>query len=113
MTPALILSLVGLALVDSVNVSTIWIVVLLVLTVRRPAPTGAAYTAGAFLTFLTFTLLLYFGASVAQEWMSDLTQWLQREFNRSLQHRPFGSSVVVPRTPRPECASQGSCEVGC
>jgi putative transposase len=37
----------------------------------------------------------------------------QLRFNLSLQHRPVGSSVAAPRTPRPEYASRVSCVAGC
>ena len=36
-TVGLLLTLVGLALLDSVNVSTIWIVVVILLAAKRPA----------------------------------------------------------------------------
>ena len=42
MTVGLLLTLVGLALLDSVNVSTIWIVVVILLAAKRPAATGLA-----------------------------------------------------------------------
>ncbi len=78
MTPGLILALVGLALIDSINVSTIWIVVVILLGARRPAATGWAYAAGAFLTFLIFTFLLFFGLTVAEGWLTELTLWMRR-----------------------------------
>ena len=46
MTVGLLLTLVGLALLDSVNVSTIWIVVVILLAAKRPAATGWAYAVG-------------------------------------------------------------------
>ncbi|WP_339392228.1 hypothetical protein [Brevibacterium metallidurans] len=74
----LLLTLVGLALLDSVNVSTIWIVVVILLAAKRPAATGWAYAVGAFVTFGTFTLLLYFGLNAAETWLDGLTLWLRR-----------------------------------
>ena len=35
------------------------------------------------------------------------------EFNRSMQHRLFGATVVARRRPRPGCASRGLCGAGC
>ncbi|MFC8666902.1 GAP family protein [Streptomyces sp. NPDC057199] len=78
MTPALLLTLIGLALVDSVNVSTIWIVIIIALSARRPVATGWAYATGAFITFLAFTIILYFGATLAEDWLSGLTLWFRR-----------------------------------
>ena len=34
--------------------------------------------AGAFVTFGTFTLLLYFGLNAAETWLDGLTLWLRR-----------------------------------
>lgn len=78
MTAGLLLTLVGLAVLDSVNVSTIWIVVVILLAAKRPAATGWAYAVGAFVTFGTFTLLLYFGLNAAETWLDGLTLWLRR-----------------------------------
>lgn len=78
MTPTLLLTLIGLALIDSINVSTIWIVVVILLGARRPAVTGWAYAAGAFITFLIFTSLLFFGLTVAGTWLTELTLWMRR-----------------------------------
>lgn len=78
MSLGLLLTLIGLALVDSINVSTIWIVVVILLGARRPAATGWAYAVGAFITFLVFTFLLFFGLSAAETWLTELTLWLRR-----------------------------------
>lgn len=63
MTIALVLSLLGLALVDSLNTSTIYLVVLIILGAKKPKSTGIGYIIGAFLTFLAGALVIYFGLS--------------------------------------------------
>lgn len=78
MTTGLLFALIGLALLDSINVSTIWIVVVILLGAKRPVSTGWAYAAGAFVTFLVFTFLLYFGLSAAEEVLTGLTLWMRR-----------------------------------
>ncbi|PPG37455.1 GAP family protein [Pseudoclavibacter sp. RFBA6] len=78
MSASLVWSLTGLALLDSINVSTIWVVVIILLAAKRPASTGWAYALGAFASFFAITLLLYFGATFAESMLADLTLWLRR-----------------------------------
>lgn len=78
MTTGLLLSLIGLALLDSVNVSTIWVVVAILLLARTPLRTGWAFAVGAIITFTTFTVLLYLGTGMAEQLIADLTVWIRR-----------------------------------
>jgi cytochrome c biogenesis protein CcdA len=74
----LVAALVGLALLDSVNTSTVFLVMVIVLAARRPGQTAAAYALGAALSFLGLSLGLYLGAAAAEEVISDLARWLRR-----------------------------------
>ncbi|MFB9660327.1 GAP family protein [Glycomyces mayteni] len=78
MTGGLVWSLTGLALLDSVNAATIWIVIVILLGARRPAPTGWAFMLGAFASFLAIALMFYFGLSFADSVLDGLTLWLRR-----------------------------------
>ncbi|WP_424467239.1 GAP family protein [Pseudoclavibacter helvolus] len=78
MSGGLIAALVGLAVVDSLNLSTIAVVILILLTVQRPVATGWVYAAGAVVTFFGLTMLVYFGASFAGTLVEDLASWMRR-----------------------------------
>lgn len=78
MPAGLMLSLIGLALLDSVNVSTIWAVVIILLLAQKPLRTGWAFAAGAIISFTTFTVLLYLGAGMAEQFVADITLWFRR-----------------------------------
>jgi len=78
MDTELIATLIGLALVDSVNLFTIWIVLAILLLARRPAATSWTFAAGAFISFITATLAFYFVASAAASVLFGLTHWLRR-----------------------------------
>ncbi|MEU6250513.1 GAP family protein [Glycomyces sp. NPDC047010] len=78
MTGGLLWSLTGLALLDSVNAATIWIVIVILLGARRPAPTGWAFMLGAFASFLVISLMFYFGLSFADSVLDGFTLWLRR-----------------------------------
>lgn len=78
MTAGLLWGLTGLALLDSVNATTIWIVVVILLGAKRPAPTGWAFMLGAAVSFLAFSLLFYFGLSFADSVLDGFTLWLRR-----------------------------------
>lgn len=78
MTAALALTLIGLALVDSVNASTLITVATILLVARRPAGTGWTYAVGALLSFMTLAFALYFGASVASEAIAEFSLWARR-----------------------------------
>ena len=78
MTTELVLGLVGLALLDSVNTSTLFLVMVILLMARRPVASGVAYTVGATLSFFGLALALYFGASAAQASISDAASWIRR-----------------------------------
>jgi len=77
-TAGLLWGLTGLALLDSVNAATIWIVIVILLGARRPAPTGWMFVLGAAASFLCFALLFYFGLSVADSVLDGFTLWLRR-----------------------------------
>ena len=64
MTITLFFTLLGLAAIDSINTSTIWLVILILLTARRPVATGWAYTAGAMSLFFIFAVFLFLGAGL-------------------------------------------------
>lgn len=78
MTAGLLWSLTGLALLDSVNATTIWIVIVILLGAKRPAPTGWAFMLGAAVSFLAFALMFYFGLSFADSVLEGFTLWLRR-----------------------------------
>lgn len=78
MTTELVFTLIGLALVDSFNISTMWIIVVLLLGAQRPVQTGWSYVIGAFGTSMAILLALYFGASIAADSFADLTLWMRR-----------------------------------
>ncbi|HEX2145402.1 MAG TPA: GAP family protein [Glycomyces sp.] len=78
MTGGLLWGLTGLALIDSVNAATIWIIIVILLGARRPAPTGWMFMLGAVASFLAFTLLFYFGLSFADSVLDGFTLWLRR-----------------------------------
>jgi cytochrome c biogenesis protein CcdA len=77
-TAGLLWGLTGLALLDSVNTATIWIVIVILLGARRPAPTGWMFMLGAAASFLCFALLFYFGLSFADSVLEGFTLWLRR-----------------------------------
>ncbi|WP_205325430.1 GAP family protein [Glycomyces sp. YM15] len=78
MSGALLWGLTGLALLDSVNTATIWIVIVILLGAKRPAPTGWAFMLGAAASFLTFALMFYFGLTFADSVLDGFTLWLRR-----------------------------------
>jgi hypothetical protein len=78
MTTELVLGLIGLALLDSVNTSTLFLVMVILLMARRPVASGVAYTIGAALSFLGLAIGLYFGASAAEARISDAAGWIRR-----------------------------------
>ncbi len=78
MSGGLVAALMGLAVVDSLNLSTIAVVILILLTVQRPAATGWVYAAGAVVAFFGLTMLVYFGASFAGTLVEDLATWMRR-----------------------------------
>lgn len=78
MTITLFITLFGLAVVDSINTSTIWLVILILLTARRPIATGWAYTAGAMSLFFIFAITLFLGAATAGTFVEDISVWMRR-----------------------------------
>lgn len=65
-------------LVDSLNLSTIWVVVAIILLARRPAATSWTFAAGAFASFVAGVLIFYFAAGTAATMLFGLTLWLRR-----------------------------------
>ena len=78
MSAELTVVLIGLALLDSVNTSTLFLVLVVLLTARRPVRSAVAYAAGATLSFLGLVIGLYAGAAAAEAVIADLAQWLRR-----------------------------------
>lgn len=78
MAGGLVAGLVGLALLDSINTSTLFLVMVVMLTARHPVLSAAAYAVGAVLSFLGLAIGLYAGASAAEAAIADLAQWLRR-----------------------------------
>lgn len=74
----LLASLAGLAVMDSLNTSTMLAVVVVVLTARRPTATGWAYLAGAVLAFYLVAAALLLGASAAEDALADFSMWARR-----------------------------------
>lgn len=78
MSGELVAALVGLALLDSLNTSTLFLVMVLLLTATSPIRCAVAYAVGATLSFLGLAIGLYAGASAAEAVVSDLARWLRR-----------------------------------
>lgn len=78
MTAGLLWGLTGLALLDSINATTIWLVIVILLGAKRPSPTGWAFMLGAAASFLAFALMLYFGLSFADSVLDGFALWLRR-----------------------------------
>lgn len=71
-------SLVGLAILDSLNTSTMLAVVVIVVTARRPAATGGAYLTGAVLAFSLVAAGLLLGAEAADGALAEFSVWARR-----------------------------------
>ncbi len=74
----LIVTLIGLALLDSVNTSTLFLVMVILLTARQPVASGSAYAIGAAVMFFALALALYFGASAAESTIAGAASWIRR-----------------------------------
>ncbi len=70
--------LAGLAVLDSLNTSTMLAAIVIVLTARRPAAAGWAYLAGAALAFFLVAAALLLGATAAEEALAEFTVWARR-----------------------------------
>lgn len=73
-----LLGLSGLALLDAVVTSTIYITFAILLLARRPAATSLAYAFGQLTSFFLLTVLLYFGASFMADLLDVFTLWARR-----------------------------------
>lgn len=79
MTPALLLGIGGLALMDSLNpATTVAITLILITSVRRPALCALAFVGGAFLTVLALGLVIFVSAGAAADIVSGGVGWLRR-----------------------------------
>ncbi|MEZ5125979.1 MAG: GAP family protein [Thermoleophilia bacterium] len=78
MSSALLLSLAGLAVLDSANTSTLTMVVVILFAARRPAATGWAYAVGAIVMFFAIAVGLYLGASAASDVVAEFGLWARR-----------------------------------
>ncbi|GAB3225324.1 hypothetical protein GCM10027447_14610 [Glycomyces halotolerans] len=74
----LLASLAGLAVLDSLNTSTMLAVVVIVLIARRPTATTWTYLTGAVLAFFLVAAALLFGASAAEDALADFSTWARR-----------------------------------
>lgn len=74
----LLATLAGLAVLDSLNTSTMLAAAVIVLTARRPAATGWAYLAGAVLAFYLAATALLLGASAAEDAVAEFSTWARR-----------------------------------
>jgi cytochrome c biogenesis protein CcdA len=74
----LLAGLAGLAVLDSLNTSTMLAVVVIVLTVKRPVATVWAYLVGAILAFLLVATVLLLGASAAEGALTEFSTWARR-----------------------------------
>lgn len=74
----LLLGLAGLALLDAVVTSTIYVTVAILLLARRPGPTSIAYAVGQLGSFFLLTLMLYFGSTYMAELLDSFTLWARR-----------------------------------
>ncbi|WP_035702463.1 GAP family protein, partial [Glycomyces tenuis] len=104
----LLASLAGLAVLDSLNTSTMLAVAVIVLTARRPAATGWSYLAGAVLAFYLVAAALLLGAAAAEDALAEFTMWARRAIfaalalflawlgRRRLRTRPRRSAVRLP-----------------
>ncbi|WP_295626609.1 GAP family protein [uncultured Corynebacterium sp.] len=73
-----LLGLGGLALMDALVTSTIYVTFAILVLARRPAVTSIAYALGQLGSFFVLTLLLYFGASYMAELLDSFTLWVRR-----------------------------------
>ncbi|MBA3529850.1 MAG: GAP family protein [Propionibacteriaceae bacterium] len=79
MTGALLASITGLALLDSLNPATVVTITLILLTgPRRPLLSAVAFIAGAYLTVLVVGLLVFLSAGAAAGLVPDAVLWLRR-----------------------------------
>ena len=78
MDTGLIVTLVGLALLDSINTSTLFLVMVILLTARRPVAAGSAYAIGAAAMFFALALALFFGANAAESAIAGAAMWIRR-----------------------------------
>ena len=78
MDAGLLASLAGLAVLDSLNTSTMLAAVVIVVTARRAAATGWAYLAGAVLAFYLVAAGLLLGAAAADAAVAEFSTWARR-----------------------------------
>lgn len=79
MTSLLVVSIAGLAALDSLNPATIVAVALILLASRqRPVVEAVAFVVGAFATVLTLGVAVYLGADAATGAVDDGLVWLRR-----------------------------------
>ncbi|SDO48685.1 GAP family protein [Alkalicoccus daliensis] len=77
LTLELVWTLTGLATLDALVTSTLYVVIVMLLTARRPAATSISYAFGALGSFFVLTMLLYFGSSYMAEMMNTFTFWVR------------------------------------
>lgn len=77
-TAGLIFGLIGLALLDSLNTTTLVLTVVILVAAKRPLVSGWLYAIGAIVTFFVFANLLYFGLDAAQGAVDEAATWLRR-----------------------------------
>jgi cytochrome c biogenesis protein CcdA len=78
-TPALLVGIAGLAVVDSFNPATLVAVTLILFGSRtRPVPEALGFVLGAFVSVLAVGLAIYLGAEAAAEYIDGGLRWLRR-----------------------------------
>jgi len=78
-TPVLLASVAGLALLDSLNPATIVAITLILLAgPRRPVTSALAFVTGAFVTVFTIGLAIFLSAGAAADVISGGVVWLRR-----------------------------------
>lgn len=70
--------LAGLALLDAVVTSTLYITIAIILLARRPIPTSISYAVGQLGSFFLLSLGLYFGSAFMAETLDSFTLWTRR-----------------------------------
>jgi len=79
MTPALLLSVTGLALLDSLNPATMGAVALvLLLPVARPVASALGFVFGAYLTVFVLGLVVFLAADAAADSVTGGLAWVRR-----------------------------------
>lgn len=77
MDPELAAALLGLAAADSLNSSTLTMVIVIIVGARRPAGTGAGFAIGAIGAFFALATGLLYGAEAADAAVAGFGEWVR------------------------------------